>query len=420
MIRRIDIKGFKSLREVVDLNLPQMAVFFGPNTAGKSNLIDALQALSRLATCRTLSDALQEPIRGYPAETFSFPSDGLKGLLSQPEAFFEFGATVQVGKGKEKEQYKYGLRVRILPATGALSVTDEYLAALTTQGAIKGNPLIERVQENGKEELRIRRRGKPAHPRTEPVGLNHTMVSDLRLGDSEYSGIEKCRNEFAGWRAYYLDPRIAMRRPVPPAEVQDIGAFGENIAPFLYRLQQTSGRHFEAVKRLLRTLVPSVENVTVDLDRQRGTLDVIVRQDGVDFSSRILSEGTLRIMALCAITVNPWATPVMAFEEPENGVQPRRIELITNLLCSIALEYKRQLIVTTHSPLFVASVIKRAQARTDQIGLFNVRRSPAGTQIEPFDVTGPLFADAAIKEALTDRGEDGVFEGLALRGMLDE
>jgi len=96
------------------------------------------------------------------------------------------------------------------------------------------------------------------------------MVSDLRLGDSEYAGIEKCRNEFAGWRAYYLDPRTAMRRPVPPAEVEDIGAFGEKIAPFLYRLQQTSGKQFDAVERLLRTLVPSVENVTVDLDRQAG------------------------------------------------------------------------------------------------------------------------------------------------------
>jgi len=65
-------------------------------------------------------------------------------------------------------------------------------------------------------------------------------------------------------------------------------------------------------------------------------------------------------------------------------------------------------------------VIKRAQAHQDQIGLFNVRRSPSGTEIEPFDTNGPLFADSAIKEALTDRGEDGVFEGLALRGMLDE
>ncbi len=417
MIRKISVTGFKSLRKVTDLKLPQMAVFFGPNAAGKSNFIDAVQALSRLATGRMLGDAWQEPIRGYPTESYSFPSGGLKGLLGQPEALFEFGSVMQV----DREQFEYRLTIRIVPATGSLSVTDEYLAALTTQGGVKGNALIERIQENGgKEELRIRRKSKPAHPRTEPVGLNHTIISDLRLSGAEYRGIEKCRDEFGGWRAYYLDPRVAMRRPVPPAEVQDIGAYGENIAPFLYRLQQTSDRHFAAVKRLLRTLVPSVEGIGVDLDRQRGTLDVTVRQNGVDFSSRILSEGTLRILALCAITVNPWASPVLAFEEPENGVQPRRIELITNLLCSIALQQKRQLIVTTHSPLLVASVIKQARSNNEQIGLFNVRRSPSGTEIEPFDVTGPLFADSEVSAALADRGEDGVFEGLALRGMLDE
>ena len=414
MIREISVTGFKSLRKGIDLKLPQMAVFFGPNTAGKSNLINALQALSRLATCRTLGDALQEPIRGYPAETFSFPSGGLKGLLSQSEACYQFRSLIQI----EKEQYEYRLSVRIVPATGVLGVTDEYLAALSARGEVKGNPLIECLPEKG--ELRIRRRKKAAHPRTEDVGLNHTILSDPRLGGQEYRGIEKCRDEFAGWRGYYLDPRVAMRRPVPPAEVQDIGAYGENIAPFLYRLQQTSERHFAAVKRLLRTLVPSVEGINVDLDRQRGTLDVTVRQDGVEFSSRILSEGTLRILALCAITVNPWASPVTAFEEPENGVQPRRIELIANLLCSIALQQKRQLIVTTHSPLLVASVIKQARANSERIGLFNVRRSSSGTEIEPFDVTGPLFADSEVAAALADRGEDGVFEGLALRGMLDE
>jgi predicted ATPase len=394
-----------------------MAVLFGPNSAGKSNLIDALQCLSRMATCRTLGDAWQDPVRGHPMESVSFPSGGLKGLLGQAEAFLEFGSVMQI----DRKRFQYRLRVQIVPTTGALSVADEYLAALTEDEVVKGNPLIERVKrKDGREEVYVRPKGKPAHPKREPAGLNHTIVSDARFSGKRYPEIEKCRNELAGWRAYYLDPRIAMRRPIPPAEVQDIGAFGENIAPFLYRLQQTSSQHFAAVKRLLRTLVPSVENISVDLDPQRGTLDVTVRQNGVDFSSRILSEGTLRILALCAITVNPWASPVMAFEEPENGVQPRRIELITDLLCSIALEQKRQLIVTTHSPLLVASVIKQAQLHTEQIGLFNVRRSPSGTEIEPFDVTSPLFMDSTIKEALTDRGEDGVFEGLALRGMLDE
>ena len=35
-----------------------MAVLFGPNAAGKSNLLDAIQALSRIGTERTLATRL--------------------------------------------------------------------------------------------------------------------------------------------------------------------------------------------------------------------------------------------------------------------------------------------------------------------------------------------------------------------------
>jgi AAA15 family ATPase/GTPase len=60
MIQAISIGGFKSLAHIEDLELPRLAVLFGPNASGKSNFLDALQALSRLGTGRTLSDALQD------------------------------------------------------------------------------------------------------------------------------------------------------------------------------------------------------------------------------------------------------------------------------------------------------------------------------------------------------------------------
>lgn len=65
MLRRLRVQGFKSLRDV-EISFPRFTVLFGPNAAGKSNLLDAIQALARVGTSRTLSDALSEPIRGYP------------------------------------------------------------------------------------------------------------------------------------------------------------------------------------------------------------------------------------------------------------------------------------------------------------------------------------------------------------------
>jgi len=150
------------------------------------------------------------------------------------------------------------------------------------------------------------------------------------------------------------------------------------------------------------------------------TLDVIIRQDGTDYSSRIVSEGTLRVLALCAIAVNPWGGSLLAFEEPENGVHPRRLELIANLLLSLALPQGRQVIVTTHSPLFCDAVLKGAGSYRNDIGLFNVRREAQATVVQSFDITGPLFKDQEIAAALTAGTEDGLFENLLLRGMIDE
>ncbi len=84
------------------------------------------------------------------------------------------------------------------------------------------------------------------------------------------------------------------------------------------------------------------------------------------------------------------------------------------------MERGRQVVVTTHSPLFCDAMLKRARSRPDEVGLFNVRREGQTTAVEPFKVTGPLFKDQEIAAALTTGTEDGLFENLLLRGMLDE
>lgn len=414
MLRRFRVQGFKSLQDA-EVRYPQFCVLFGPNAAGKSNLLDALQALSRIGTSKTLSDALSAPIRGYPIEAFSFPSGGLAELLTRQE-LSKFQLEVELAAEGSKLNYLYRVEIGIQPASGSLLVTDEYLTTLTKSGAPKGNPSIELVGD----QLHIRRKGKPAHPRQEQICANHSMLSDLRFSGTDYQAIEECRTELAGWRTYYLDPRVAMREAHPPADVTDIGVIGDAIAPFLYRLRAEKPRYFDAVRRTLCSLIPSVEDLTVDLDKRRGTLDIQIKQDGVEFSSRIVSEGTLRVLALCCIAVNPWTGHLVAFEEPENGVHPRRIELIAKLLHSLAVDQRRQVIVTTHSPLFCDAVLRLGEQGPPSIGLYNVKRDYRGTRISEFKRTGQLFSDMEIAQALRNESEDGLFETLMLRGMLDE
>lgn len=417
VLQRIKVKGFKSLREV-DIRLPQLTVLFGPNAAGKSNTLDAILLLSRIGTQRTLFDAFAYPFsRGYPIEAFTFPPGGLPELLTtQPRLSFE--ADIQVPKSR----YRYRVEVAMAPRSGALSITDEYLCELTRTGQPLGNARIERVDGH----LSIRRKGKGGRGRDEPLNQVFSVLSDARWTAPTYRAIEQVREEFFNWRAYYLDPRNAMRWAAPPQAVTDIGLLGQSLAPFLYRLRAEHEPHFRAVVRTLRSIIPTVKDLSVELDERQGTLDIRVNQAGIECSSRIISEGTLRILALCAIAVNPWNAPLIAFEEPENGVHPRRIELIAELLYGLAAHRGRQIVITTHSPIFCDAILRKSREVSDaldakpSVGLLRVARNGADTTIEPFNALGPLFDDSEVRDALTSGSEDGLFESLMMRGFIDE
>lgn len=414
MLRRLTVKGFKSLAHV-EVSFPRLTVLFGPNAAGKSNLLEAIQALSRIGTNDTLAEAFANSIRGYPAEAFAFPPGGLPALLNRETARFSLQADLDVPKGERTLPYRYQVSVAIQPGSGTLTVASESLAALSSRGEPQGMPLIDRQDDQS-----IVRRTKKGKPRQVTWKFDHTLLADPRLGSDRYPGVVRCRQELRDWCIYYLDPRVAMRSARPPEELRDIGVRGEFIAPLLHRLCTTEPKRFAAFKRTLRALIPSVQDLAVDLDKRRGTLDIQLSQYGTQLSSRIMSEGTLRVLALCAIAANPWTGSLIAFEEPENGVHPRRLELIAQLLASLAIGQGRQIIVTTHSGLFCDAILKEARRYPDDIALLNVRRGVNGTEVHPLDVRGPLLTDRQIVQGLAAPAEDGRFESLVLRGLLDE
>jgi len=392
------IKGFKSLLDV-ELELPGLAVLAGPNAAGKSNVLDALQTLARAGTQRTLAEALAAPIRGFPTEAFTLPAGGLPELLELPSASFELEADLELGRSSANgspERIRYRVGVEIEPDTGALSLADEYLTRLKKSWDPKDRPRIEVVEG----ELILRRSGGGGRPPHEQLGANHTLLSDARLSGNSYPLFDHARKELSHWRSYYLDPSTAMRAAVPPREVLDIGAQGEHIAPFLYGLKVRDRRRFDAVGRALKAVIPAIGTLDVDLDTKRGTLDIQVEQDGTTFSSRIVSEGTLRVLGLCAIVLTA-ESGLIAFEEPENGVQPQRLARIAELLASVTRRSGAQIVVTTHSPGFIAAMLERAQVDGADIGLFSVGRDGRATVIRRLADFG-LWQDNAIDELLSE------------------
>lgn len=420
MLRRFRVQGFKSLLDV-ELELAPLVVLMGPNAAGKSNLLEALLLLSRLVMEQTLSAALAPPLRGYPLEAFSLPPGGLEGLLQTEQAELRLEAEVQPARLSKKaasEPLRYRVAVRMQPKAGALEIAEEYLVRLKRDGTPKQKPRIEPAGDR----LLVRQLGESGHPVHEPLGLNHTLVSNRQFsGEHRYPDFDRLREELSAWQTYYLDPRIAMREPQPPREVSDIGPRGEWIAPFLYRLKESAAhrKFFHAIGRALKSAIPTVEGLDVDLDPRRGTLDIVIRQDGTPYSSRVVSEGTLRVLALCCLAGNPWPGELIAFEEPENGVHPRRIEVIADLLASMAEQGRSQVVVTTHSPTLITAMRQRAKKAPQTVKMFRCFQEGRATRVKAFDAAGPLFEDAEIRALLTGPEDADLVEAALLRGWLD-
>jgi predicted ATPase len=436
MLKRIHIKGYKSLVDV-DVCLNQLSVLFGPNAAGKSNFLDALQLLSKLGASKTLKEAFDPPYRGKPLESFNFGQKGLRGLVEQDRLSFSIEADLHLsdavveavnreiremrrssGEARSEEiskgpaqvrerDLRYRIEIEMLPRSGVLRVSDEYLAALNAKGEPTGKrkPFIERQGQK----IHLRLEGQ-AHPTYYDRYLDHSILS-MPHYPPHYPHLVAARRELENWLFFYFEPRERMRAANPVKEVRHIGLMGEELAAFLNTLNALNPKQFQAVEKALHILIPNVEGIEVEVS-DLGEVELRIKESGVAIPARVLSEGTLRMLGLLALTGVKEAPALVGFEEPENGVHPRRIQLIAELLKTRARLGQSQYIVTTHSPILPDLLPNDS--------LFVVHRRDGRTLIDPFSTWGPLARKGDIDRALDDRQAELPVSERILRGDFDE
>lgn len=434
MLKRIHVKGYKSLVDV-EVELPSLAVLMGPNAAGKSNFLDALQLLSKLGTSRTLKEAFEAPYRGKPLESFTIGERGLKGLLEQEHINFSIEADLRLSKdvvdtvnrqvremrrpsledrpdevGKALKQVRerdlrYRIEVEMLPRSGILRVADEYLAALNKVGEPTGSrsPFIERQGEK----IHLRLEGQ-AHPTFYDRYLDRSILS-MPHYPPHYPHLVAARQELENWLFFYFEPRERMRAANPVKEIRHIGLMGEDLAAFLNTLKALEPRQFGAIEKALHALMPSIDGIEVDVS-DLGEVELRLLEGGVAIPARVLSEGTLRLLGLLALTGAKQTPALVGFEEPENGVHPRRIKLVAEMLKSQASQDDTQFIVTTHSPILPDHLPEES--------LLIVRRGQRQTLIAS-PTLGGLWKKDTIDRALDDEANELPVSTRILRGDFD-
>lgn len=418
MLTRIHVQGYKSLSDV-KVTLPDLALLIGPNAAGKSNFLDCLQLLSKLATARTLKEAFEPPYRGKPLESFTLGPDGVRGSLARETLRFSIEVDIRLSrqvvdavnrqirdmrrtiltapdaaeepKGLVREKYlRYRIVIEMVPRTGFLRVADEHLAALSENGepTRRRQPFLS--SDGSKLTLRLEGQG---HPVYHQLFLDHSILS-LPHYPPHYPHLAAARREFESWLFFYFEPRERMRSANAVKEVRHIGQMGEELASYLNTLKSHNPGQFDNLRRSLRYILPHTDGIDVEVN-SLGEVELTLTENGIPIPARLLSEGTLRILGLLALGGAGEQPSLVGFEEPENGIHPQRIRTIAELLRNRADDGETQYIVTTHSPILPDLFPEEA--------LFLCRRHKGATGITSLALpSGPLFKQNDIDDALVD------------------
>lgn len=385
MITLIELNGFKTFRDF-KLELSPFQVIVGPNGAGKSNLFDALHLLSRL-TDTDLRSAFQE-LRGDAVELFTtFPdghsvdkmtmavellvdrsiqdSWGAQAELKYTRMRYELEITRRTDEQGLERLYVTHESLRAIPRSDdswikrhGLSTQSKWLPKLTG-----GRPsfISTEASNTGPGTINLHQDGHGGRKSSVAEKIERTVLSGVT--NTEFPHAFAAREEMRNWRFLQLNPEV-LRFPSSMLASPFISPEGNNLATTLARMQAEDHYSLNDVSSDLANLVPGILKIEVEKDQARNQYIVkATMQDHSTFSSRVLSDGTLRMLALATLKNDPQYHGVLCFEEPENGVHPFRLKNMAHLLRDLATDFQdesqvdrplRQLLVNTHSPAFIS------------------------------------------------------------------
>lgn len=368
MMARIEAVNYKCLRNISQ-NLRPFQILVGPNASGKSTFLDAPAFLK---------DVLE---RGVESAVLARANSLQELTWMRQTTTFELAVELEVPTGLRSNGYRfcrYEVRVGV-SAEGGIELERETF-------------WLKRGDENGGDRDEHKAPALfPSEPRppetivAEPYKRTPTgwrkIIARMPEGKAYF------RSETSGWNApFRIDPRKAalanlpedeerfpvtlwarrvlltgthrlmlnsqrMREPCRPDAPKSFQADGSNLPLVVKQLREGAPERFRQWLAHVQQALPNIEDITVgerEVDRFL-YLEVHFRQR-LTLPSWMLSDGTLRFLALTLLAYLPNKGNIYLIEEPENGIHPKALELVFQSLSSV---YDGQVFVATHSPLLL-------------------------------------------------------------------
>ena len=376
MLTRIEIDGFKTF-ENFSLDLRPLTAIVGPNASGKSNLFDALKFVSLLAQL-DIRTAMQD-LRGEPEELFRKTSSSSANAFSfavevllGPQGVDAFGTTYRI----PAQRLRYELKLGILRGTDnnprGVFVREErcfpiskkqdraiFLDKSTINYNSNVSPFIR--LNNDRSSIEVKQDGRQKHGRPMSFSLKEATRTALStITTAEFPHLYALREILATMRFLEINPRAA-RAANDRFEERTLKPDASNLAAVLAHLKEETSSNLRPdgilpdIAADLASLIPSVQRLDVKNDQRQFSFNLEFA-DQLIFCSRVISDGTLRLLALLTLLNDPSRRGTLCFEEPENGVHEGRVPMLVEFLRSAAQISNDpkipsfQILINTHSP----------------------------------------------------------------------
>ena len=310
-IKRLTIEGFKSIRKLEDFELRPLNVLIGANGAGKSNFVEFFRVLREL-----IDQKLQLAIATAGGADVCLYLG--RRLTKQFVARLYFG----------HNGYEF-----------ALVPTEDNRLIFAHESPIFFGQFgrIPAPFGSGHAEAKLRDRRDDPGKGGARYGVPHYV----------YEAVSSC----IVYHFHDTSNVAGVRLQKPINDNEFLRPDAENLAAFLYRIQQAYPDSYARIRDVVRLAASFFDDFKLRPVADKPELIQLEwLQKGSDYPFRPsqLSDGTLRFICLAAALLQPSPPATMVFDEPELGLHPYALTLLANLF-QVAAQQNVQVIVSTQS-----------------------------------------------------------------------
>ena len=392
MISLVEARNYRCLK-MLRQPLGPFHVLVGPNASGKTTFLDAVAFLSDL-----VSDGLEAAVAKRSANFMDL-------LWGRTGDRFELAVEAPIPEERQiplespqHDTIRYEVAVGLDKANNQLQVLDEQVTLLSSASHPPAAPeavslFLGDVETPAQAVAgKLRRTGRtrfagPPWPTilTPEVDIDDRyVIASPKKPQSVLGSLEEHRFPASHWLANTLREGVfrfelsnfALRQPSPPGKGIRLREDGSNLPWVIGALQEKHPERFQDWLAHLRTGLPDLSGIrVVERPEDKHRYLMLKYHNGLEVPSWMLSDGTLRLLALTVIPYLPDFRGTCLIEEPENSIHPLNIQTVMQSLKSV---YEGQVLVATQSPVVLA------EARLEETLVFT-RSSEDGTSVTAGD-----------------------------------